>query len=266
MRIAVVLSGYFDTVSTGAINSGLNSKKKIDSFFLGKNVDYYIHCWQPDKENLIRSLYNPKSIKCEIQKDFTQVMIENNLDQGWFDEGFNRRSTMYNKALIHRSLSFFYSRQQAISLIEDDYDIVFIMRLDIGNVGPDSVNFPHRYDFNSDPNKIYSVYWEQLNCGMGDMWFVSNLKDSRTISNLYTRSLDYFKKDSEYVKLMTTGWPDSEFFTFESNDPRQFSNVKINNKKVSSLMRYPKWYCINNHSLYKYFFIENNLYERTVFI
>lgn len=266
MKIAVALSGYFDTISSGIKNSGLLSKRKIDNFFKGRNVDFYIHCWQPEKEQLLRELYNPKKLICEPQKDFSQVMIENNLDQTWFDEGFDRKSTIYNKALISRSLSFFYSRKKAISLIKEDYDIVFILRLDIGNVGPDSVNFPYRYNFDSDKNKIYSVYWEQLNCGMGDMWLICNLEDSKKISTLYDRSLDYFKKESQYVKSMTCGWPQSEFFDFDSNDPRQFSNVIITNKKVDNLMKYPKWYCINNHSIYKYFFLENDLYNKTIFI
>lgn len=266
MKYAVVLSGYFDTISTGIHNSGLLSKKKIDNFFNGKDVDFYIHCWQPEKRELLNSLYSPKKIICEPQIDFTEVMKEHDISQEWFDDGFNRSSTMYNKALIHRSLSFFYSRKMALSLLEGNYDQVFIMRLDIGNVGPDAVNFPHRHDFSMSCDNLYSVYWEQLNCGLGDMWFICNQEDSLKISKLYDRSLDYFKKNSDYSKAMTEGWPDSEFFDFNSNDPRQFSNIVLSKKPVKDLMKYPRWYCVNNHSIYKYFFIENGLYSKVVYI
>lgn len=266
MKYAVVLSGYFDTISTGIQNSGLLSKKKIDSFFNGKNVDFFIHCWQPEKKELLQSLYSPKNMICEPQKDFFEVMKENKISQEWFDEGFDRASTMYNKALIHRSLSFFYSRKKALSLLDGKYDQVFTMRLDIGNVGPDTVNFPFRHDFTKSCDNLYSVYWEQLNCGLGDMWFISNQEDAAKISTLYDRSLDYYKVNSEYSRAMTEGWPDSEFFDFYSNDPKQFSNVVLSKITSNNLMKYPRWYCVNNHSIYKYFFIENGLYSKIVYI
>lgn len=272
MKIAVVLSGYFDTISIGRINSGIESEKKIKDFLKDHNVDYFIHCWQPEKEQLLRDIYQPLGIICEPQKDFSDIVSLNNLDQSWFDENFDRQNTGYCHATILRSLSFFYSRQKALELLSEQnkYDWVFTMRLDVGTRGPDAVNFPHRFNVLSDNSKIYSVYWEQLNCGLGDMWFVSNQADAKILSNMYNRSLEYYKKDSEYVKLMTNGWPDSEYFHFPtmdgSQDPRQYSNVILFNIKSQDLMKYPKWYCINNHAIYKYFFIESGLYNRTIYI
>jgi hypothetical protein len=269
MRYAVALSGYFDTISTGNINSGILSHEKINKLFGERKVDYYIHCWQEEKYKILKELYNPVSIICEPQKDFSKILVENNLDQEWFDENFDRNNSIFKNATIERCLSFYYSRKQAISLIKDYYDQIFIMRLDIGNVGPDEVNFPYRYDFilHNNTKKVYSVFWEQINCGLGDMWFISGFENSKIISNLYDKSLNYYKKNSDYVKCMTQGWPDSEWFDFYNiSDHRQFSNLVINNRKSDNLMKYPKWYCINSHSLYKYFFMDIGLYNDTVYI
>jgi hypothetical protein len=268
MKIAVCLHGYYGTVSTGDMTTGSKSAEKIKDFFSGRDVDYFIHCWQPEHETTLRDSYSPKKIVCEKQKDFSSVMVKHGLDQSWFDEGFDRPRTMYRNAQISRSLSFLYSRSKALQLLEGEYDRVFIMRLDIGNVGPDDVNFPHRFDFDSDEKYVYSVYWNQLNAGLGDMWFVCNQKDAEIMSTVYDKSLEYYKKDSGYVRAMLWGWPDSEWFPFElaGRDPREFSNVVLSQNKPTDLMTYPKWYCVNNHNMYKYFFIDTGLYQRTKYI
>jgi hypothetical protein len=164
-----------------------------------------------------------------------------------------------------RCLSFLYSRSKALELLEGEYDRVFIMRLDIGNVGPDDVNFPYRFDFDSDEKNMYSVYWNQLNHGLGDMWFVCNQKDAKIMSTVYEKALEYYKKDSDYVKAMLGGWPDSEWFPWGTTDAREFSNIVLSQKKTE-LMKYPKWYCVNSHNMYKYFFIDTGIYERTKYI
>tara|TARA_R110002020_G_scaffold230745_1_gene441876 strand:- start:70 stop:867 length:798 start_codon:yes stop_codon:yes gene_type:complete len=265
MKIAVCLHGYFGTVSTGDMNTGYNSEKKIKKFLGDRDVDYFIHCWQPELEDTLQEMYSPKKLICEEQKDFLPIMEEHNLDQDWFDEGFNRNATMYVNAVIWRSLSSLYTRSKALELLEGEYDRVFTMRLDIGNRGPDSVNFPHRFDFDSDEKYMYSVYWEQLNHGLGDMWFVCNQKDAEIMATVYDKALEYYKKDSDYVKAMLEGWPDSEWYPHETPDPREFSNIVLSKRKTD-LMKYPKWYCVNTHTLYKYFFIDTNIYSRTKYI
>ena len=57
MKIAVVLSGYFGTISTNDMQSGINSHKKITNFFKDYDVDYYIHSWQTEDKDKIIDLY-----------------------------------------------------------------------------------------------------------------------------------------------------------------------------------------------------------------
>ena len=70
MKIAVVLSGYFGTISTNDMKSGIKSHKKITNFFKDYDVDYYIHSWQIWDKNEIVDLYNPKKSMFESQIDF----------------------------------------------------------------------------------------------------------------------------------------------------------------------------------------------------
>jgi len=265
MKIAVVLSGYFGTISTNDMQSGIKSHKKITNFFKDYDVDYYIHSWQIWDKNEIVDLYNPKKSMFESQIDFDVTEKEICDNQQWFDEGFDRNSTMYKTATIYKSLSFFYSRSSALKLIEDDYDRVFVMRLDIGNRGGSDVNFPHKFDFNSDTNKIYTPYWNQLNIGLGDMWTIMNGEDAKTLSLLYDKVKSYYQIDSEYVNKMLNGWPMSEKGEFNEIAKEQFSNICLTDR-TPELMTYPKWYCVNNHSLYKYFFIDTDMYKKLKFI
>lgn len=267
MKIAVVLSGYFGTISTNNMTTGRISHKKIKHFFGDRDVDYYIHSWQMTAKDEVLESYKPEKSLFEPQIDFNVIAKENDLDQDWFDEGFNRPATMYKRATIYNSLSFFYSRSEALKLLPDDaeYDLVFVMRLDIGNVGPREVNFPHTFKFDSDPNKIYSPFWNQLNIGLGDMWTILNMQNARTLSTIYDKVLTYYKKDSEYVHKMMTGFPMSEKYDFNTKSPKAFSNVCLT-KRTPELMTYPKWYCVNNHAIYKYFFIDTNMFKDLNFI
>ena len=42
MKIAVVLSGYFGTISANDMQSGIKSHKKITNFFKDYDVDYIV--------------------------------------------------------------------------------------------------------------------------------------------------------------------------------------------------------------------------------
>ncbi len=265
MKIAVVLSGYFGTISTDSMQSGRLSHKKIKNFFKNYEVDYYIHSWQISDKDEIVGLYNPKKSVFEPQINFNLTEKETCDNQKWFDEGFDRANTIYNNATIYNSLSFFYSRSSALKLIEGDYDRVFVMRLDVGNRGPDDVNFPHKFKFDSDIDKIYTPYWNQLNIGLGDMWTIMNGKDASILSNIYDKVKSYYQINSDYVDKMLNGWPMSEKCEFNSTAQEQFSNVCLTDR-TPELMTYPKWYCVNNHSLYKYFFIDTGMYKKLKFI
>ena len=172
---------------------------------------------------------------------------------------------MYKNATIYNSLSFCYSRSSALKLIEDDYDRVFVMRLDVGNTGPDDVNFPHTFKFDSDLDKIYTPYWNQLNIGLGDMWTIMNGKDAKVLSHIYDKVKSYYQIDSEYVNKMLNGWPMSDKYNFNTKSNKEFSNICLTDR-TTELMMYPKWYCVNNHALYKYFFIDMGMYNKLQFI
>ena len=66
------------------------------------------------------------------------------------------------------------------------------------------------------------------------MWFYMNIRglfEFNTIYDEYENSLKGV--DNKYLKLLTEGWPDSEWFDYANiSDKRQFSNLILNNQKA----------------------------------
>ena len=271
MKLALCLHGkYNNRLST---SSGDNGAQYIKEVILDKYPDYeidiFIHSWDVDLEKRITKVYQKflKKSVFEPQIDFRKIMIESGID----DQLFNLPNGQQFRTCTN-SLSFFYSRKRAIELKRSyekeqnfKYDIVIASRFDLGQI--DQYNGSHSYkvseiNFNPtlDMSYIYSAMWDQLNCGYADQWFYSNSENINKIANLYEKSLEYFLPNSNYIKALDQ-WPNSNY-----ND--EFSNefFKSENFKSKNLYQYKPENAINNHAMYKWFFIDSNLYHLSKFI
>tara|TARA_R110000824_G_scaffold8429_13_gene38275 strand:+ start:14178 stop:15005 length:828 start_codon:yes stop_codon:yes gene_type:complete len=271
MKTALCLYGYFNNgVNPNSGNLGFDY---INRTIISKgDVDVYIHSWDVENENKMRQLYKPVKCSFEKQKNFKDVIDQNGINEQWIDEGFDRQRTIFSQCSIQSTLSFLYSRGQAIKLLKEEYECVVATRFDLGNrSGCNKDYWVSNIDFNPDINQdnIYSAMWMQLNAGYADQWFYSSQENMNILSDMNERTIDYLKKDSEFSKVLTTGWPDSHYMNNNnSKDPGQFTNEILKERvdRSSNLMRYPRWQMINNHILHKWFFIESGLYEKSKFI
>ena len=271
MKLALCLHGkYNNRLST---SSGDNGAQYIKEVILDKYLDYeidiFIHSWDVDLEKRITKIYQKflKRSVFEPQIDFRKIMIESGID----DQLFNLPNGQQFRTCAN-SLSFFYSRKRAIELkkiYEQEqnfqYDCVIVGRFDFGQI--DQHNGSHSYkvseiNFNPefDMHYVYSAMWDQLNCGYADQWFYSNSKNIDKVADLYDESLKYFLPHSNYIKALGQ-WPDS-------NLGDEFSNefIKSEDFKSKSLYRYKLKNAINNHAMYKWFFIDSNLYLLSRFV
>ena len=82
MKVAVCLHGYFGTISTNDFSTSKGGFEHIQQEIVSKcdEVDFYVHCWQPNCEEQVNNLYFPKRSIFEQQKDF-----ENRVDQAYKD-------------------------------------------------------------------------------------------------------------------------------------------------------------------------------------
>ena len=110
MKIAIVLNGYFGTISTNDMTNGRNTAKRLKEYFKDHDTEYFIHSWQMTAEDEVRELYNPTKMVFEQQIDFNLIAKDYGINQDWFDEGFDRNSSMYKNCSISTSLSNFRYR------------------------------------------------------------------------------------------------------------------------------------------------------------
>ena len=59
------------------------------------------------------------------------------------------------------------------------------------------------------------------------MWFYMNVKGLEEFNSIYEEYVNSLSgKDNKYKKLLTEGWPNSEWFEYTNiSDKRQFSNL-----------------------------------------
>lgn len=268
MKIALSLFGFFGNRED--LDAGTKAHAYLNNI-LPVTPDVYIHSWNPELEETIKSLYLPKNSIFENNYNFKEVMQQNGISREFFDEGFNREATIFKNAKIENTLSFLYSRKKSLELVPESnqYDAVISCRFDIGFRGGPEVRYL-RFDPALGMEYIYSAMWNQLNSGYADMWFYSNYKNMMLFGKTYDRAIDYFKPDSEYYQRVTQGWPDSKMHDGAglTEAVEQFSNERLlkDTLKAKELMKWPKWQCINNHMLYKWFFIESGLYNKSKFV
>lgn len=265
-KIALCLYGKFNNrlLPTSGIEGFEYIKEKI---LKGRNVDIFIHSWDIESQSQIEQVYYDNIVTSlfEKQKNFNDVITAENIKESNFSPPGNQ-----SFRTIANSLSFFYSRGRSIELkkeheekINSKYDIVICSRFDLGQI--DKYNGYQAYktseiifDENLDMNYIYSAMWDQLNTGYADMWFYSSSKNMDTLTEMYKRSHSYYRLESQYVKVLTTGWPDSS----ATDD---FSNELFKNEKTTNLKTFAASEAHNNHIIHKWFFIDSGLYEKTKF-
>lgn len=266
MKVAVCLHGYYGTLSTNDFSTSKGGHLHILDrvVAVASEVDFYVHCWQPEYADEIKRVYNPKKYLFEEQKDFQLICKENSISQEYIDGAFSRTSTMYKNCNAERILSFYYSRCESLKLSRDkDYDFVITTRFDISQRGGPEVRIL-KFDPSLDNDFFYTTDWNQKNAGYGDMWFFSSQENMNLYSKIYEYALKDFSIGSKYEKCLTTGWPDSHFYNvFSTTDPRQFSNEVDKTDKTDNLMKFPRWRVADSHLHHKWFCIQTGLYEKT---
>ncbi len=279
MKIALCLSGYFGSL-TDSTSKGDDGFQHIKRHILdGNDVDVFYHSWEPELKSKLDTMYHPKSSISEPQIDFEKIAYEHNVGKKDLDK-FNKLGTWTldsktgtGYASPGRVLSHYYSVQKSIELkheyeIEHNfkYDCVVKSRFDLGrinrNTSGNGGGNPYacqciNFDPTLDMSHLYMAYWDLFNEGPADMWFYSSSENMDVFLKLYEKTLtDYLCIGSEYHNAVTTGWPESK-----SNDFRSNELFKPKDEQAKNLHRYDSHLAVNGILLYKWFLMDNGLWE-----
>mgnify|MGYP001812543692 CR=1 FL=1 len=222
MKIALALSGYFDSKRDSS-SLGLDGFNHIKNRILdNNNVDVYIHSWDLENRNVIEDLYGPwiKESVFEEQINFKPAFYDNELDKYPIRQGVT---------MFWNVFSQFYSIQQTFKLIEEHYDVAIKARFDLGRInrqssGPFNRNNPYavqciNFDSSLDMSQIYMAKWQQSyldNEGPADMWFYSGWENMQNFCRLYDIARSDVRYNSEYAKWAIES----------SNDPHVTNTIK----------------------------------------
>ena len=255
MKIATCLHGLSRGSSVQA--DGAYSEKFSTLLDKIKDSDVFIHCWDEDLKEELKNIFNPQKSIFEKQKSFNE-------EKEFFSKLNFSCSTRMAQGDLFKTLSFLYSRKKAVELKSKyeqengfEYDVVLVSRFDVGHHknGLNKTSHLH-FDPNLDMSKMYQAYWDQTNAGASDHWFYSCSKNIDTLSLIYDELFSYLKEESDYNEKCRKGWP-------ISNSEEEFSGELFKNTRSQNLAVYTSGNIslINNHCLYKYHLMQNDMWD-----
>ena len=284
MRVALCLSGYFnslkDLTSRGMDGYDHIQRKILSKRQEGHTIDVFFHNWEPDSEQLLVELYDPKKYIVENQIDFDMIAKENGVDRSSIDPHGQLGSWTVNSQSgvgyvgPERILSQFYSVQKSMELKREyekehnfKYDCVIKSRFDLGRInrdtsGPGRIN-PYacqciNFEPEQDMNFLYVANWDLFNEGPADMWYYSSSENMDNFCELYNNALhEYMKPNSEFQKKITSGWIESKLNEFRTNEL-----FKPKEEQAKLLHKYPPHMICNAILLQKWFLIKCGLWEK----
>ena len=283
-KVALCLHGYFNSLKDHS-SLGLDGYEHIKRNILnyrtaGYQIDIFFHSWEPNLLEKICDLYDPVLWISEEQIDFNKIAKEHCVSREDLDlhQKLGSWSLTSRKGAGYvgpeRILSHFYSVQKSVQLCKDwekknnfKYDCIIKSRFDLGRInrkytGPNQKNPPVQcINFNPefDMDFFYQAYWDLFNEGPADMWFYSSSENMKHFCSLYDKTLkEYLKKGSDYSTAVVQGWVESRINNFRSNE-----SLKEVKNRSTELHKYPEHMVCNAILLYKWFLIDNGLWQRS---
>jgi hypothetical protein len=246
-------------------NSGNEGYKYILENLIAKH-DFDIFIYSNDR-------INASAICAKWEGIATKLLIETPKD---FDveiskNGINLRDfvPIENFRTLQNTLAFLNSRSESINLMQEHsraegkkYDWVVTCRFDLGQIDRYNGFRPQKVseiNFNPelDSNFIYSAMWNQSNAGFADQWFYGNQDNISKLTLMPQKCLEYFKDDSDYLMTIGKGLPYSNNVDHLSNE-----SLLAESNQSKELVKIEKSDAINNHLIHKYFFLEQNLFNK----
>lgn len=234
MKIALCLHGLFNS-QYDLSSTGIDGYEYIKRNILDKSdVDVFIHSWEQDKEEYIKSLYQPKISKFEKQIDFSTIAKERNLYQ-----------LHYSPRPPEVILSHFYSVSEVMKLpytVSENYDIIIKSRFDLGRINRNTSGPGHQNPYpvqcinlqtTIDNNSIYTANWNHFHMGPADMWFYGSPKIMNNFTKLYSYLFDNLYIGGEFHHFAT--------------------NIEGNPGDLS-----------NSIAFYKFWMMKNNLWDKLI--
>lgn len=223
-KLVIVISGQI------VRENSANLKNFWRGFINIQNAIYNIdelkivgHSWNPEFDNLVKSVYNIDILESEKQNSFVKeyMSLLNPVDK--FENGFKRAKSTWHKVNPNMMLGQITSKTKSIKLLKkmnlSEDDIVISTRWDIGCSGGKEVN-QLIFDSSLNTDYLYLAYFPYVDEGYADMWYWGKYK--------YLKKFEVYK---EYF-LNVISDQNSFFDDFTKNGWKMSLPVNLKRTKV----------------------------------
>lgn len=231
-KSAVVISGQIVRNENPSLMSFwmgfINIQRSLNDLY---DYDFFVHSWNPEYQDLVTSVYNPKKFLHEKQKNFLGLYISKISKIDKLENKLNRSSSVWKNCSFQNILGLSISRSKSVNLLKKykiDYDWAIFARWDQGVSGTGDVN-KIIFDPCLSNNYIYMSYYREIDEGYADMWMVSNTKNALLFSNYYKFVIKCLTENNKYLYYFNNKWP-------ISNNNSNHDNLK-NKIKLSILYK-----------------------------
>ncbi len=168
------------------------------------------HSWNPEFDELIKSVYNVDILESEKQSSFVKEYMPLLNPVNRFENGLKRFKSTWKRVSYQAILGNAKSRAKAIKLLDNlnlnENQKVLAIRWDAGCSGSKEVH-TIIYDCLLDENYFYTSYYSEVDEGYADMWFLAPYRYAQKFENYSDYVLECFSGKNGYFDNFTkSGW------------------------------------------------------------
>lgn len=210
-ELTIVISGQVCRENSANLysfwNGFINIQKAINDV---DNLYVVAHSWNPEFDGLVKSVYSLDVLSSEKQPSFAHEYMPIINPVNRFEKGLKRASSTWGKCSPQALIGNARSRTKAVSLLKklniaEDSSILAV-RWDQGCTGGTEVNRVV-FDGSLPAEYLYMSYYDEIDEGYADMWFVAPLSIARDFEKYDQYVLDSLACTNNYFGDFTnSGW------------------------------------------------------------
>lgn len=231
-KVSVVISGQIVRNETPSLksfwNGFINIQKALNDHY---DYDFFCHSWNPEYQDLVKSVYNPKKVLHEKQKNFLKLYISKISKIDKLESPLNRATSVWKNCNFQNILGLSISRSKSVNLLKKyykDYEWSILTRWDQGVSGTNDVN-NIIFDPSLSNKFIYMAYYPQIDEGYADMWLVGNKKNIVGFASYYKFVIKCLTGRNNYLYNFSNQWPIS---SKNSNRDNLRETITLYSKKI----------------------------------
>jgi len=211
-ELTIVISGQICRENSANLHSFWRGFINIQNALCDiDKLNIVAHSWNPEFDDLVKKIYSIDILVSGKQPTFVKEFMPRIKPIDKFESGLKRTGSTWKNVNIHNYLGQTRSKAIAISLLKkldlSGEATILSTRWDQGCSGSNEVN-RIIYDISLPKHYFYMAYYNEIDEGYADMWFVAPLDLALHFQYYDKHLLDCLSGENNYFNEFTkSGWP-----------------------------------------------------------